>query len=443
MRTSATGILNTPGYFYAVSYMLSCLVILLTNKRRIKTWKAIILHGGIFAFLLGFMILTDGVRVSLFIPSMCMIIGLIWADLYLGCEFNVLQASYYCVKAFINGEFAASLCWQVYYHFSRQITWMHAWLWKAAEILLVYALIYGCIFLLERRLHKDTEDFSVTKRELLIVCLIAVAIFAVSNISYLDQNSLFSASMASDIFVIRTLVDFSGLAVLYAYHFQKNEMQMRFEKDTLHNIMDMQYKNYQLSQESIDLVNQKYHDLKHQIAILRAEADTEKNLGYLEKMEREIRIYEAQNKTGNKVLDAVLTTKSAYCQNKDIELKIMADGALLDFMEDMDVSALFGNMLDNAIESAQKQKAGKRLVGLYISGEKSFLRIRIQNYCEEKVRFRNGIPLTTKKDKRYHGYGMKSMLTTVEKYGGSAVASQEDNWFELKILIPLGTQVAQ
>ena len=103
----------------------------------------------------------------------------------------------------------------------------------------------------------------------------------------------------------------------------------------------------------------------------------------------------------------------------------------------MDVSSLFGNMLDNAIESAEKKKEGKRLVGLYVSGEKQFLRIRIQNYCEEKIRFKNGMPLTTKKDKRYHGYGMKSMLKTVEKYGGSAMASQTDNWFELKILIPL------
>ena len=48
------------------------------------------------------------------------------------------------------------------------------------------------------------------------------------------------------------------MAVLYAYHIQVKEIQMRFEKDTLRNIMDMQYKNYKLSKESIDIVNQKY-----------------------------------------------------------------------------------------------------------------------------------------------------------------------------------------
>lgn len=437
MSTNAADILNTPGYFYAVSYIFSCLVIIMTNRRRIRSWKAAAMHAGFFSLLLGFMILTDGVRSWLFIPSMCIIIALMLADLFLGCEFTFLQACYYCLKAFINGEFAASLCWQIYYHFSKRLSVADSQLWKWLEIAVVYTVIYSFFYLLEKKLHQDTEELHITGRELLVVAVISGAVFGVSNLSYLDRNGLFSGGMASDIFIIRTLVDLSGLAVLYAYHFQIKEVQMRFEKDTLHNIMDMQYRNYQLSQESIDLVNQKYHDLKHQIAILKAEADTEKSMGYLEQMEREIRIYETQNKTGNKVLDAVLMTKSVYCQKKGIELKIMVDGELLSFMEDMDVSSLFGNMLDNAIESAEKQKEGKRLVGLYVSGEKQFLRIRIQNYCEEKIRFKNGMPLTTKKDKRYHGYGMKSMLKTVEKYGGSAMASQTDNWFELKILIPL------
>ena len=66
-----------------------------------------------------------------------------------------------------------------------------------------------------------------------------------------------------------------------------------------------------------------------------------------------------------------------------------------------------------------------------------FVRIRTENYYDEKIRFRNGMPVTTKKDKRLHGYGMKSICATVEKYGGSTVACQRDNWFELKILIPM------
>ena len=104
----------------------------------------------------------------------------------------------------------------------------------------------------------------------------------------------------------------------------------------------------------------------------------------------------------------------------------------------MEIAALFGNMLDNAIESTERiSDAQKRLIRLYVTAEKGFLRIRIENTCAEQLRFVDGMPVTTKRDKRYHGFGMKSMRRTVEKHGGSIVADQRDDWFELKILIPL------
>ena len=305
-------------------------------------------------------------------------------------------------------------------------------------MVVIYAVLYILIYLIERYLKKDIEELQITRRELLVVYFVLIMVYCISNVSYVDVKSIFSAGTAMDVFIIRTLADLSGMAVLYAYHIQVKEIQMRFEKDTLRNIMDMQYKNYKLSKESIDIVNQKYHDLKHQINLLKSGADSEKAGEYLEQMEREIKIYETQNKTGNKVLDTILTSKSMHCQRHGIELKFMGEGQLLNFMEDMDISALFGNMLDNAIESVVKIKdRQKRLISLHVIQDKQFIRIRTENYCEENVQFQDGIPITTKNDKRFHGYGMKSMKKIVEKYGGSVMAGKTDNWFELKILIPM------
>ncbi len=436
---NAVQLVNTPGYYYAISYWLSIFVIVSTNRRRIGTGKYFLANTVFAAILIIYMGLTDGIDKAWFVPAMLIIFTVLFCYIYLCCDFGLSKTCYYTVKAFINGEFAASLCWQIHYYFlMKGITPEGSVVCRWTEIALVYLCVYLCVYFFEKNLQKNLEELHITYRELLVVVVIAATIFAVSNMSYLDLNGLFSGQMAMDIFIIRTLVDMSGVAVLYAYHMQLKEIQLQFENDTIRGIMEMQYKTYQLSQESMDVVNQKYHDLKHQITLLKAEAGTEKSIGYLEQMEQEIKIYEAQNKTGNKVLDAVLTSKSGYCQNNGIELKIIADGNQLAFMDDMDVSALFGNMLDNAIESAQCQKEQKhRLVGLYVFAEKNFLRIRTENYCEETIRFKNGMPVTTKKDRRLHGYGMKSIQKTVEKYGGSVMASQKDNWFELKILIPL------
>ena len=431
-------VLNTPGYYYAIAYALSVFVITCTNERKIGRWKLAVVSCAQFALLLFFMTVTDGVRQELFVPSMLLIVLLLLGYIYICNDFSLREAGFYFVKAFINGEFAASLCWQIYYYL-RYVRGMQGELLKWVELILVYAVIFTMLALMELNLKKDLEELHITRRELLVVIIIAASVFAMSNLSYLDQNGLFSGTFVMDIFIIRTLVDLSGIAVLYAYHVQVKEIQIRFEKETLHNIMEMQYKNYQLSKENIDMVNRKYHDLKHQINLLKTQAYVGKSTSYLEKMEREIRVYETQNKTGNQILDAVLTNKAMICQNKEIELKFIVDGGALSFMEDMDVSALFGNMLDNAIESAEKQREKqKRLIWLYVTKEKQFVRIRTENYCDEKIRFKNGMPVTTKKDRRLHGYGMKSIKSTVEKYHGSVVAAQENNWFELKILLPAG-----
>lgn len=431
-------VLNTPGYYYAIAYALSVFVITCTNERKIGRWKLAAVSCAQFALLLFFMTVTDGVRQELFVPSMLLIVLLLLGYIYICNDFSLREAGFYFVKAFINGEFAASLCWQIYYYL-RYVRGMQGELLKWVELILVYAVIFTMLALMELNLKKDLEELHVTRRELLVVIIIAASVFAMSNLSYLDQNGLFSGTFVMDIFIIRTLVDLSGIAVLYAYHVQVKEIQIRFEKETLHNIMEMQYKNYQLSKENIDMVNRKYHDLKHQINLLKTQAYVGKSTSYLEKMEREIRVYETQNKTGNQILDAVLTNKAMICQNKEIELKFIVDGGALSFMEDMDVSALFGNMLDNAIESAEKQREKqKRLIWLYVTKEKQFVRIRTENYCDEKIQFKNGMPVTTKKDRRLHGYGMKSIKSTVEKYHGSVVAAQENNWFELKILLPAG-----
>ena len=436
-------VVNTPGYYYAISYWLSALVMILVHGCGKKdVWKYVY---GVLSFISIFtvMFFTDGIKQMFFMPLMVCVFLLMLLYIRMAGELPWRETGFFCAKAFINAEFAASLCWQIHYFYTgdfsgQEVGTPEQMLWRVLHMIVIYAVLYILIYLLERYLKKDIEELQITRRELLVVYFVMIMVYCISDVSYVDVKSIFSAGTAMDVFIIRTLADLSGMAVLYAYHIQVKEIQMRFEKDTLRNIMDMQYKNYKLSKESIDIVNQKYHDLKHQINLLKSGADSEKAGEYLEQMEREIKIYETQNKTGNKVLDTILTSKSMHCQRHGIELKFMGEGQLLNFMEDMDISALFGNMLDNAIESVVKIKdRQKRLISLHVIQDKQFIRIRTENYCEENVQFQDGIPITTKKDKRFHGYGMKSMKKIVEKYGGSVMAGKANNWFELKILIPM------
>ena len=167
---------------------------------------------------------------------------------------------------------------------------------------------------------------------------------------------------------------------------------VRRELDAVQNALENQYKQYKQSRESIDIINMKYHDLKHQINMLRKMNDSDKRDELLDRMEADIKAYELQNKTGNSVLDTLLTGKGLYCNNHGITMTVVADGRLLEFMDAMDICSIFGNALDNAIESVMKvDEKEKRLIHLTVSRVKSFIMIRVYNYFEGDIKSVDGI----------------------------------------------------
>lgn len=72
-----------------------------------------------------------------------------------------------------------------------------------------------------------------------------------------------------------------------------------------------------------------------------------------------------------------------------------------------------------------------------VYAKKDFLVIQCGNYCEEQLEFQDGLPVSTKGDGAYHGYGVKSIRYAAEKYGGTMTIHNRDRWFELNIVIPI------
>ena len=178
--------------------------------------------------------------------------------------------------------------------------------------------------------------------------------------------------------------------------------------------------------------------MKHQIQALRDAKDENEKEEYYDEIERMIMIYDTALQTGNRALDTVLMEKGLFCQNHNIQLTCMADGLKLDFMKVEDIYAIFGNALDNAIgEVMELEDPLKKIVSLKMLTQKSIVMIQIQNYYKKELRFEDGLPVTTKKNKWQHGFGMKSIRFTAEKYNGTITVRAEKGIFTLQILIPM------
>ena len=427
---------DIPRIYTAIAEWMACMLFILPVKKRFDNAKTGALMAVFLIVQSVFLMITGSVKIYFWIPCMIIAVLLMIGFIYGCCEISLRDAGYFGMIAFVAAEFMASIEWQVVCFF---------WDGTVPAVAIqgvVLAAIYGCVaVILYKMLHmhlpKDGK-MGISIKEYISGLVIAIAVFAVSNISFLTENTPFSGRYSFEIGNIRTLVDLGGIAILYAHLIQCCELRVRKELEAVQNVLQNQYVQYKQSRESIELINYKYHDLKHQIAVLRSEEDPKKREEFLNRMEEEIRQYEAQNKTGNKVLDTVLTTKSLYCVKHGITFTCVADGTLLDFMDVMDICSIFGNALDNAIECEVKiPEKEKRLIHVTVSKQKQFLILRFENYCEETLQYQEGTPVTTKKEKEFHGYGLKSIQYTVNKYEGAVSVNLEDNWFELKVLIPI------
>lgn len=214
--------------------------------------------------------------------------------------------------------------------------------------------------------------------------------------------------------------------------FMSGKLQQDYK--ILEHLLHQQKRQMQESKANIEFINIKCHDLKHQLALLGGKLSQDER----EEFQRAISIYDSSLKTGNEALDIILAEKSLKCKNNNIKLDCIAYGERLNFMTPSDIYSLFGNAIDNAIEAVQDVKDDdKKYISNVVKESLGMLSIHIENYYEGVLVFENGLPVTTKSDKRYHGFGMRSIKMIVEKYLGNMTLSHENQNFNLNILFPL------
>ncbi len=95
--------------------------------------------------------------------------------------------------------------------------------------------------------------------------------------------------------------------------------------------------------------------------------------------------------------------------------------------------------MDNALEAVkQLEERERRVINLVVKARGGMLIIQEENYYAGDLTFRDGLPVTTKADKDYHGFGMQSIRMIVRKYEGELNTYTSDGVFHLNILFTTG-----
>ena len=133
----------------------------------------------------------------------------------------------------------------------------------------------------------------------------------------------------------------------------------------------------------------------------------------------------------------ILTHLKRYAAEKGLEfdIQVFSDGE--DFIAPLDLCTIFGNAMDNAIEGClELPDAKERQISIHLTRRAGTLVLTFRNTFDHEVSFQDGLPMTTKKDKENHGYGVENMKRIAERYGGFLSCRAENQEFVLTILFP-------
>lgn len=349
--------------------------------------------------------------------------------LYVGWESNISTAVY-------NAVWAIAV-WQLLTEVWAAIEFLGASFWEQYPYMSIIGMIL--LFTLNDVIVAKTigkwmliDRRKVGPRQLASAVLIFLIIVILAMSSEIRHISNYSSEWKV-LYISQLLL----IVILYMQNelFKKSVMRQELE------IMNLLWKNkqeqYELTKENIALINQKCHDLKHQIHALR-KLDKEEFDKYLCEIEGSVQIYETIVKTGNDVFDTILTEKSLYCKERQIKVCCVADGSQMDFIETIDLYAILGNAMDNAIEAVEKfAEPEKRQIDVMIYRQQNFLVMNFINPVAEQLVYEEGLPVSTKGDRKYHGFGLRSMSHFVKKYDGFLNINEEDGCFSLNIMIPI------
>ena len=365
------------------------------------------------------------------------IVAVSFLYIYLCYETSLPQALYIGTASYTIGQIAGLFCSlttllnpRLFAHFGSDIPVNLYGLALVTGYYILFALLTSL------SLKHIAPGVNILKNATVPIVLLSTIMLAVNQILGLSF-ALYGAADASPLICFLEYI-WNLICCIFCLCIQFDIFRMSQKEQELEiarKLIAEKEQQYAISKTSIDAINRKCHNLKYELSALSTGEEGQK---HLEEAIAMVDSFDSQVRTGNDVLNVILSEKSQYCQQEEISFVCMADGRWLDFIDPTDLYVLFGNLIDNAIHAVENlEPSSRRVIYIRIHAKKKLLLINMENPFAGALFFRDGLPLTTNADEENHGFGMPSIRLICEKYGGAVNTRAEKGTFYLNIMIPL------
>lgn len=283
-----------------------------------------------------------------------------------------------------------------------------------------------------RKIQKfDYKEFILILMPMVIG--LAITLFCIGTLISvnLDRNHYYTTILI----IIPLLILFETISSVIFTDYYLKEKQKSLDLEAIHYREKCQMKYYKSKKETETEIRKIYHDLKNYMIYLKKCSPDDQAIDTLLEP---LKVYESYIPTNNEILDTLINEKYRIAKNKHIEFDCIIDFTDGSFINPLDICAIFGNLLDNAIEGCKKiEDIERRYIDIKASTINNFIVVKIVNSKNEEILLSDNHVRTTKGDKRNHGYGLYSIKESIKKYEGEFSIVVNENEFIANILIPL------
>ena len=262
--------------------------------------------------------------------------------------------------------------------------------------------------------------------------------FAVFSLTIWNSNS-FGKEFYYDIvprmaYTVLPFACLSALSLLVTFLVLSSYEELKQAKAAA-EISDIYYQGIKREHTEVRIIR---HDLRNHITVVQSrleQGDSDGAIRYLEKLGSSPALTGRKRYCENEIANAVLTIKAAVMEQEKIQADLAVTLPTSLPVPDVELCALLGNALDNAIEAAKT--AREKYIMVRARADKGMLMLQVQNAMGVEPLLENGVFKTTKSDTASHGFGLAAMREIAERYGGLMEADVRQGQFELIVCLPL------
>ncbi|MFD2412529.1 sensor histidine kinase [Paenibacillus rhizoplanae] len=285
-------------------------------------------------------------------------------------------------------------------------------------------------------------NFNIPTKYWIRVNLILGIFIFIANYFMIINRIFQNASLQLSWFLIRISIYFFVMSFLITYLFK--EICLFYHKEQQRDDLELQNKalEYQLISQEISCLDLKKirHDIENNlvnIAFLLKENCIEESVEYIQAISATLEATKPVINCGSKYIDSILNYEIAICKKQNIDVRFEIETIPELSIPPTDLSSIISNLLNNSIEANLKVLERERYVQMKMFCYKNYLTIVVENPYNHKLTPAGGLLRTSKKNPRNHGYGLKSVTTSVNNCGGIFKYSYESNVFTSTIIIPI------